>query len=85
MFSHDPGQRKMAFEKICLFPEDAEVDLVCDLILTRGEAQGIYWLMRYLVGAATGYSYTRLLSLANSGSKIVRDEACSAIIKNSRE
>ncbi|MDP8219165.1 MAG: hypothetical protein P9M03_10625, partial [Candidatus Theseobacter exili] len=81
LFSHELSERKMAFEKLCLFPSDSEVDLVCEIIQTRGEKEGIYWLMRYLVGAATSYAHSRILSFANSGSEIVREEVCSAIAR----
>lgn len=73
-----------AFEALCLRFADDEIELIARE-LTAGGAQGIYWLIRYLVRIERPLGFEKLRALASGPDDFVRAEALSGIAQVSAD
>lgn len=70
-----------AFQSLCLYFHDGDIDAVYRTLLERGDSQSVYWLVRYLVGVERPRGFQMLVELAKGDNEFIRDEARGGIAK----
>lgn len=81
LFSGSNEEREAAFESLCTFFQDRDIEDIHEELAKRRDTQGIWWLVRYLVEVECKRGFEKLFDLALSENDAIREEACLGIQK----
>ncbi len=73
------GKSEAALKKLSFYFSDEDVSFVYEKLTEQKDAQGIYWLIKYLVQVERPCGFEKLLLLTQSDSALTRQEACDGI------
>ena len=68
-----------AFESLCLYFRDGDIDFIYKALTERGDNQSAYWLVNYLVAVERPYGFNKLFSLAADRKEFIRQHASAGI------
>ncbi|MDD5594840.1 MAG: hypothetical protein PHY94_01210 [Candidatus Omnitrophica bacterium] len=70
-----------AFNSICLYFFDRDIDIIYESLAYKADTQSIYWLIKYLVSVERPYGFEKILLLLDNENEAIREEAVLAVSK----
>ena len=70
-----------AFDSLCLYFFDRDIDIIHESLAYKADTQSIYWLIKYLVSVERPYGFEKILLLLDNENEAIREEAVLAVSK----
>ncbi|MDD5218064.1 MAG: hypothetical protein PHN49_08825 [Candidatus Omnitrophica bacterium] len=74
--SSDHVEREQAFEALCSYLSNPDIEFAYSALLQKGDTQSIYWLVHYLVRIECPLGFEKLFLLVQNANATIREEAC---------
>lgn len=81
LFSGEEAVYEAAFESLCLYFTDEDIESIGAVLVGRGDTQSLYWWVHYLVWIERPLGFEKLFTLLKSDNPQFRAEACSGILR----